>query len=86
MENEAINLAKGLDKSVLILLVCVLILVVGALGAIVYSQMKAIFKGINESIKNTNQSVNLLIKGFERHNTILEFHDKDIADLKKRRK
>lgn len=93
METEAIQIANGLDRSVLILLVGILIFIVGGLGWIVYHQMKAIFRGINESIDNTNASVTLLIRGFERHSTILEFRGKDIdqmkgdiIELKKRRK
>lgn len=83
MEAEAVRVAHETDKSVLILFVGVLIFVVGLLGTIVYHQMKAIFRGINESIDNTNASVSLLIRGFERHSTILEFRGKDIDDMKK---
>jgi len=75
MEDQAIKVAEQLDKGTLILFLGGLFIISCFLAAIIFNQLKAI-------LLRMGASIDLLIKGFERHSTILEFHQRDIEGLK----
>jgi len=47
---------------------------------------KIISSRLEKILDNTSKTLSELVKGFERHNVILEHHDEEIKELQKRRK
>lgn len=74
MGDKAFEIAQQLDKQILIWSVILLFSAGLIMARVISNQMHAILKRLDISVEK-------LTLGFERHNVILEHHDRDIRDL-----
>lgn len=79
MGDKAFDAAQQLDKQILIWAVILLFSAGLIMVRVISNRLEAILKRLDISVEK-------LTLGFERHNVILEHHDRDIEELKGRKK